>query len=208
MERGTSTRTLIAACAVLLAGTWAWQATARQSGAAQPAERSRVAIVNVQAVLNGLEEIEKFNTDLSTSVAAKQAELNGYTEQLKAKQLSLDELPANAIEARRRVLSEIFELQVLARARKEILQNDIDVSKGQAIRLAYDKMLGAVKTISERDQFDVVLFDDRGITVPEGLAMDRVNAMIQERRVLHATDAVDLTQRVLDWMNNQHRAGG
>lgn len=200
--------TLVALAAVLVAGTWAWQAGARtQSGVAQPAERSRVAVVDVQRVLNNLEEIDAFNAALEQSVAGKQGELDGFVNQLTAKQASLEELPANAVEARRRILSEIFELQVQARARKEILQNDIDVSKGSAIRNAYTKMNAAIRTIAERDQFDLVFFDDRAIQIPEGLTESRVNPLIQERRVLHASDAVDLTQRVLDWMNTQYRAG-
>ncbi len=205
---------LATALSAVLVCSLAVNALADRTPAARAASETTVpplaasaAVVNVEAVVNGSQELQAFNTRLEVEVRGMQVELDDLASQLEQLQADFDELPATDREGRRSIRKKMFEVSSRAEVRKRILQNDIDVRKGEAVKLVYDKMLQAIQTISERDGIDVVLFDDRAIVIPEGLVEAQVNQRIQARRVLYTSAQGDITERVLNLLNNNFAAG-
>jgi Skp family chaperone for outer membrane proteins len=136
-----------------------------------------------------------------------QTELNDLVAQLTRMEADANELPVTDRESRRNIRKQMFEVQARARVRKEILQNDIDVRKGEAIKVVYDKLIAAVDVVAAREGIDAVLFDDRAIRPREGMVDEQVNGTIQARRVLYGSPSADLTSRVLDMMNQNFASG-
>lgn len=197
-------RSLLIVAALCVTAFVAWNASADRP----VVERApSVGLVDVEQVINGSVELTSFNDRLRVDVDSMQNELNSLVEQLKALGADFDELPATDLEGRRSIRKKMFEVESRAQVRKKILQNDIDVRKGEAVREVYEKMLVAIETISARDGIEVVLFDDRAIQIPDGLVESGVNQMIQARRVLYGSASSDITARVMALLNENFAAG-
>ncbi len=208
MAERLSGRTLLVIGAFCVAGAWAWQAVAGSQTAQSRAAQAHVAVVDVERVLNQLEEIKAFNERLRAEVAVKQAELDKFVDRADEIVVTLNDLPPNAVEERERLQRDLREARAQGLVRQKLLEEELDISRGRAVRAAYQKMLGAVEQIAQREQFELVFFDDRAIPMPDGLGQADINSRIQSRRVLYSLQDIDITQRVLDWMNNQYRVGG
>ena len=68
-------------------------------------------------------------------------------------------------------------------------------------------MTAAVAALAKKDGFDLILLDDRSINVPDDASYAEVNNTILNKRVLFASDTIDLTQRLITMMNNDFSAG-
>jgi Skp family chaperone for outer membrane proteins len=198
-----SVRTLLVVVGLFVTGVLSWHA-----GADRVAERApTIGLVDVEKVINGSAELLEFNKQLEADVAKMQTELNDLVGQLSSMEADANELPVTDRENRRNIRKQMFEVQARARVRKEILQNDIDVRKGEAIKVVYDKLIAAVEVVAAREGIDAVLFDDRAIRPRDGMVDEQVNGTIQARRVLYGSPSADMTTRVLDMMNQNFAAG-
>ncbi len=197
-------RSLLVATALCVTMVTVLRASADRSA---PELAPTVGLVDVEAVINGAQELKAFNTRLEADVNVMQTELNDLANQLKTLEQDLIELAPTDREGRRAIRKKQFEVSSRAEVRKRILQNDIDTRKGEAVKNIYDKMLLAIATISQRDGIEVVLFDDRAIVIPEGLVENQVNQFIQARRVLYGSEQADVTSRVLNLLNSNYEAG-
>lgn len=199
-----SMRSLLIAAVVCVTAFAAWNASADRS----VVERApTVGLVDVEQVINGSVELTNFNSRLEVDVNGMQVELDSLLEQLKSMGEDYNELPVSDREGRGTIRKNMFEVEQRAKVRKLILQNDIDVRKGEEVNNVYEKMLAAIETISARDGIEVVLFDDRAIQIPDGLVEGDVNRLVQARRVLYGSESVDLTARVLALLNENFAAG-
>ncbi len=197
-------RSLLIAAVVCVTALTAWNASADRS----VVERvPTVGLVDVEQVINGSVQLTNFNGRLRVDVDSMQTELDSLLEQLKAMGEDYKELPVSDREGRSTIRKTMFEVEQRAKVRKLILQNDIDVRKGEAVKDVYNKMLAAIATISARDGIEVVLFDDRAIKIPDGLVEGGVNQLIQARRVLYGSESADITARVLALLNESFAAG-
>lgn len=198
-----STRTLLVVLVLFITAALSWKAGADRVVELAPT----IGLVDVQRVVNSAEELERFNRQLESEVGTMQQELDSLLSQMESLAASLSETPATDRENRRRIRAQLFEVETRAKVRKEILQNDIDIRKGDAVRVVYERMIAAIETIAAREGIDVVLFDDRAIRPGEGWVEQRVNQAIQARRVLRGSQQADLTDRVVNLMNENFRAG-
>lgn len=78
----------------------------------------------------------------------------------------------------------------------------------------YEKAIKAVAEVAKRDGWEVVVHRGQNLTVPRNPnvraenAMDFVENFIQTRRVIYSGDAVDITNNVIQTMNNRFESGG
>ncbi|MGD1916036.1 MAG: hypothetical protein ACFCBV_07605, partial [Phycisphaerales bacterium] len=78
----------------------------------------------------------------------------------------------------------------------------------------YEKALGAVEVVAERDGWQLVIHTGQRAAVPRNpnvraeQAMDFVEDWIQSRRVIYSSDAIDITESVIQHMNNRYATGG
>lgn len=200
----TAAALLACLCVVGVAG---WNAGAVSAETTQlRAAPTAVAVVNVERALNQLDELKKRNEAMSQRGTARQQEIDKLKAERENLQAKLAELPQTDVDGRRRLQAAIIELAATTEARFGVYQRLINMEKGDIMRPLYLKLLGAVEEVAAKEGYDLVLFDDRQLTVPEG-DMAVVNEAIQAKTILYAADRIDITDRVIQLLNSKYSAG-
>ena len=194
----------VLAVALAAVGLASWRAGASSSAIA--AAPTAVGVVNVEKILNGLDELTQKNAELKSRVEERQKDLDDLVKQMDNLKAKLDEIPREQEDQRRTVRAQLYELQAVAASRKDVYQSLINIEKGEILKPLYDKLALAVGEVADKEGYDVVLFDDRGMQVPDDV--DRVvNAAIQGKKVLYASTQIDLSDQVITLMNNKFKTG-
>ena len=179
----------------------------RASGTATlvaPAKTS-IALVNLETLMTKLDETKSLNDELKGTFEARKKELDELVKKAEALQKERDMLPAESKE-RRQKAAEAAEASKLIAARRDIFQALIDMDNGELVRGMYAKILAAIDSFAKKEGIDMVLLDDRGINLPTQGTQNQVNAAIQAKRILFATDTLDITNRVATIMNAEYSA--
>lgn len=205
MHRQTLHASLVAVCLAVVALV-GWRAGAESTEGRALAKPTTVAIVDIEKTLNQLNELTDMNKKLEDRVTVRQADLNALAKQLEDLQEQLKNTTDADVEKRRTLRAQIFELRETATARTKAYQSLINIEKGEIIRPLYLKVLDAVKETATKQGYDVVLFDDRSLMVPQDTE-SIVNQAIQAKRILYADDTLDITNQVVLLMNNKFKAG-
>jgi Skp family chaperone for outer membrane proteins len=203
-------RSPVSAAAVLglaIIGAAAFRSPATPAPAPQPAA---VAVIDLQKLTDGLKEFKDLNADNLVKGQDYQKKLKDMSDAIDKINADLkDVIPASDYKRRAQALADRFELQATLKARKETYQSLYDVDHGDIIHQVYDKILAAVADIAKRENYDIVLLDDRAIQLaPMGTATDKeLGPSIESKRILFARDGMDITDRVITKMNNDYAAG-
>lgn len=177
-------------------------------GTAVVVQGSRVGVVDLERLINGLKETEARNRELEERAANWQKELNEVVTRLKDVENQLNNvLPKGDSPERRSKSRELFELRSQAETRRRFFQEMIEAERGEIIRVMYEKVQAAVGAVAQAGAYDVVLLDDRKIDIPSLTRLEQVNAIIQNKKVVWASAATDLTDQVMTRMNNDYAAG-
>lgn len=166
---------------------------------------TRVASVNLSQLLEGLDERTQLERQLDEVITRRQNQLDEIVGELRLKSEDIELLPDDSPQ-RRELAREIRELEITARARREFLQNEISTEKGGTLVTLFRKIQDASETIAGRDGWDIVLIDDSGLPLPPGANEQQALGLILQRRVLHASANVDITNDVQTYMNNQYNS--
>ena len=204
-RRSIHTSVTVLACLSVVAFV-GWRAGAESAETRLTAQPTTVAIVDVERALNELEELSALNKSLEANAKQRQENLDALRKENDSLKAELSELPTNAKERQREIRARIFELNETIKARFNAYQTLIDIEKGEIIGPLYTKLLTAVGEVSAREGYELVLFDDRALQVPEGVQAV-VNDAIQQKSILYASDRLDITDQVVLLMNNKFQAG-
>lgn len=205
MPKHTSTLALVlctafAACVVGY-GSGLAAAPAR---APQP---SAVALVNIVKLVESLDEYRAANMELGQRKDERQAQLNARGKEIEKVQEELDILPPENIARRRELVAQGIQLQAAYDAAGQALQRIMDLEQGDIAKRLYDKALTSIDRVAKREGYDLVLFDDRPVAIPDNLTDREVNGIIRSKRILFASERSEITGLVVAEMNNQYKAG-
>jgi outer membrane protein len=206
MPRNRLQSTILAAACVCVVAIVGWRAGAESGAARAIAAPATIATVSIEKAFPQLDELTELNKSLEARVNDRQADLNALTAQLEELQAQLDQLPTSETEKRRTLRAQIYELRETATARANVYQTLINIEKGEIIRPLYQKLAAAVKEIAEKQGYDIVLFDDTTIEVPQNTE-EIVNRAIQQKRLLYSSAKLDITSEVVLLMNQKYQAG-
>jgi Skp family chaperone for outer membrane proteins len=107
-----------------------------------------------------------------------------------------------------RELAHQYELESTYKARGEGLQKLLDIAEGDNMKIMFTKVVDAVNRLGKERGYDLILWDDRPIGPnPNPATGAQVWNQIRDRRILFASDRVDITNDVLTMMNNEYKAG-
>lgn len=188
-------------------------AAVAQPAASKPAPKATpqptaVAIVDLTKVINGLQEgvvaKQKLNDQVSDyskrlqELKDRREKVNKDLEMLKDKKETPEYMA---------LLADKFELEATLKARADALQQLIDLNEGETVRMMYNKIVAAATQIGKEAGYDMILTDDRYIEPPANKTGAQVTAVIRDRRILYATERVDITADVITRMNNEFKAG-
>ncbi|MCL4222051.1 MAG: OmpH family outer membrane protein [Phycisphaerales bacterium] len=189
--------------------TLAWQAGA--NAARPPANPTAVAVVNLPKVLQSLDERTVRQDAMSKATESRQKQLDELTKRIEALNLELDPKEGGTIKPGtaeyRDKLIQLRELQVTLDARFKLLEQVLSFERGTIMRELYVKIDSAVNRIADRDGYDLVLLDDTDFKLPNEASQDDMNRAILSRSVLYRHNSIDITDQVVQLLNNEFKAG-
>ena len=206
MPRNPLKNTMIVLACLGLVALVGWRAGAESAEYRAMAQPNTVALVDVERALNELDELGALNAELGVRVEKRQKDLDALRIQIENLQAELLELPDNATEQRRELRAQIFELSETAKARANAYQSLINIEKGEIIRPLYLKLLESVEEVAAKQGYDLVLFDNRALQVPQDV-QGVINEAIQAKTILYAGDSLDITDQIIVQMNNKYKTG-
>jgi Skp family chaperone for outer membrane proteins len=203
MQTKQHTTLTFAAIAMLLSAAFVWHAGATASR--PPAQPTAVAVVDIVDIIAGLHEREVLENQLNTRMEARQAQLDEVVKELEALDADIQFLARGTDEYREK-LREGMEKQAVAKARREALSQIVSIDMGSVMARLYTKVVEAIKQISDREGYDIVLFDDSKFEIPDGAPNQEVYRAIITKSVIYRHDSIDITQQVITLMNNEYGA--
>ena len=193
-------RTLVMSLAALLvAGALIGQAA---SMSAQP---SAVATVNVQEVFNNLKE----KTSLEAQMQSRTETLQQQEQQRRKaiEQLRQDlQVLAPGSDAYQKKEQELQQKAIDLQVWTKFKQQQVRMERGLQVEGLYRRTLSSVKKIAQENGYDIVLFDEQSPDFDYENSQQLLT-LIQMRKVLYASDKVNITDQVIQRMNNEYEAG-
>lgn len=195
---------MIPALLVLIAAV-AWQAGANNasSNARPPAQPAAVATVDIVTIFDSLNELKDLETKLEASRTTSQNALQEVDTRLKNISADLESM-ARGTEEHKQKVREGMELQAVFKARSEALNQILSIERGSMTRELYNKVSDAIARISDREGYDIVLFDDSTFIVPENSAYQDVYRAIVTRSVMYRHEGIDITEQVVSLLNSEY----
>lgn len=186
----------------LLAFGLTFQALQAQVG--PQAGPSRVAVCNIPEIFDKYIRAQQLTNELEERAKALQAENNRRIEKMRSLQTIAEGLGENSPERQKReeeIMQQMIEREVWRKMQEDLMMRD-------HLRLTeelYKDIKAAVARVAEARNIDIVLqFDPR---VPEARNSQEMVQMIQARKVLYVRDPLNITDPVLQDLNERHRAG-
>lgn len=197
--------------AVGLAVTIAVALFAYTAGAARMlrAQPTAVATVNLSKVLEGLEERGVAERALETLSLSFKAQDDAKVEEIKAQEQQLTDIVDSAAKAAERDKLELRKLQHLAWQRVKVEQ--LDIEQSLQLQDLYKKITTAIAELAQTEGYDLVVVDDSSTDFsynPEARVPrdTQTRQQIIGRRVLWRNDAIDITDALIQRMNNAYKA--
>ena len=195
----TNPRHLFTAAALLLAGGLA---VALAAGAVK-GRPTALAVVDVQKTFDSLSEKVQVEADLQSAAdKIKQEELDRQKD-LKQLQEDLGILARNT-PAFTQKSDELEKKVVEFQAWRNWQTAKLSRERGVRIEDIYRKLTDAIGRVAKESGYDMVLFKEGPIRFPADKP-EQISAMVQVRKVLWAADDLDLTEQVIQKMNNEYK---
>lgn len=194
----------LAVCLVAVAmSAFAFRAGAN---AVQTAKPLTMGVINIEKVINSLEELNVQQSRLDNLVSLRRKTVDDMAAQVKKVQDEIKLLPENSSQRASKIL-ELQELTIKLRLEGEVAFSVIDMQKGEIYADLFRKISDASKRFAQRNGYDMVLSSDAIAQTPQQGTEQQIKAFIVSRRVIFASDAIDVTDQLITMMNNEYKAG-
>jgi Skp family chaperone for outer membrane proteins len=185
----------VSAVAGVLATAWLVSLAAGQG--------TRVACLDVVRAFNEYQKQKDLTEEMRQQREKLQAEELARRQKIDALQTQVDALSEDDPTLSRRV-SELLQLQIdyknWADLKQAGLQREISV---WSIRI-YREILKATEEVANQQGYDLVFYKDEFVISPNA-DPESIKAQIQARKLVFARNSVEITQAVLDKLNNDYR---
>ncbi|MEE9383471.1 MAG: OmpH family outer membrane protein [Nannocystaceae bacterium] len=143
---------------------------------------SKIAMVDLQRVLNETDQGKKARANLESSSKRKQQKLDKKRTKLESEQVKLKNLSGPALQAAQEKLQrDMMEWQSMYMA----LQQELQQQEGRLVEKIYTNCQGLVADLAKEMKLDLVLVRDN-------------------MTVIYAQDGYDITKRVIERYNKKH----
>jgi Skp family chaperone for outer membrane proteins len=212
--------TILTLCAVVVTAALFWGKTANAAGELLAGQTTGVAIVNFKRVFDnqtGLTEFKEGMSIIDDQKKESQAKIDELRVQLKKANEDIKNLPDTAsLKQRLTQQQQALEIEALLDARARTLSLQLQVQAGDLMRQTFEKVIEASDRLAKKDGWDIILIDDRGVKPPERLknedgkegrrlTVSEVESVIQQRHILSAVKRVDITDNLIEMMNNEFK---
>ncbi len=194
----TSLLTTAVACSVIFAFARTMQA---QSGGAPPS--GVTAIVNVVYVFNEYQRQKDLTEEVNQLKAELEAEEVERRNKIDALQATIDAMDPNDPNYTQR-MHELFQMQVEYRVWGEVKNADLKREIGLWTVRMYRELVAKVEEIAEQQGYDLVLY--RGQFEQLSSEPEVIREQIRTNHVLYASGSIDITQTILESLNQEYRS--
>jgi len=188
---------LIAALS-LLAGPAAGLASA------QSEQSTRIAIVDIQQVFNSLEEKTAIEADLRTRTQELQEKEEQRQKELQQLQSDL-EILAKDSPAYKQKMEQLEMGAIELQAWRQFETKKLNRERALQIERLYNETLETIGSVAEENGYDLVLYQEQKPDF-SGVKPEQIGGAIASRKVLWASDALELTEQVITRMNNEYES--
>ncbi|MBL0922321.1 MAG: OmpH family outer membrane protein [Phycisphaerales bacterium] len=198
---------MLTALLVALVATTAlaqWRAEARR--VAMQSRPSVVAVVDIQRVINGLDELKDRERDLENLGAQLKARVESIDKKVADAKSAVELLPAESPE-RRAKQDELRRLLLDLRIEAEWAQQRIDEKRGEIYARLFRKIHDACGRLAKQAGYDMVISSDSAAEIPQGGSEQNIRGMIVSRRIFYTSESVDATNDLVQMLNNDHKMG-
>jgi outer membrane protein len=192
-----------------VAGVWSVATVRAESASAQKATPTALAVIDIGKVLDQLDEKRARLAELEEYGRSLEAEVERIRVEKDAIVADLDVLPKNTaqfIAKQDQAIRKEMEFQ----GEKEFATFRFNERKQQTKLELFRKIESAAGIFAQREGYDIVINDDRDMTIPDGqvgqMSDQAFQAFVMSRRIIFATDAADITDEVAQMMNNNYKA--
>lgn len=198
-------RVFTVAAIITTLGVLGFAARAVSTSLAKPPVPPVIAVVDLQAVVAGLDE----RTNKDAEFQNKGKELQGALDKKKKDwEDTKSQVEATTDKIQRLNLQKKAYLQEQElKFETEFSQQQLDLLYGDLLRDLHGKITVAVTKLAKQNGYTMVLASDEAASIPSG-GRTEVTRAIGMKRMLYVEDSHDITQEVITLMNNEFVAGG
>ena len=189
--------TLVAAIAAALG------AGVAQSRLAAP---TTVAVIDIDRRSTSLEEFKVPREQFISKQNTWTEELKGLQTRLASLDEELELIPEDNMDARINKVIQRTTVESEIKTKSQLFQQASDLEQAKLFKRMYDKIEDGASRIAQRDGVDVVLVDDRIFKIPANNRAAQAD-LLNSKKVLYASESVDLTDELLTMLNNEFTAG-
>jgi Skp family chaperone for outer membrane proteins len=169
------------------------------------AEPTAVAVVNVQKVFNSLKEKQDIEAELKQRAQSLQSNEKEKRQKIQQMKSNLDVLKPGTSEYQQQE-QKLERAVVDLKAWAQYKQQKMKRTRGVKMESLYRKTTDTAGNVAEDNGFDLVLYDE-GSADLNYQSSKQLSTMIQMRKVLWSNDKLNITDQVIQRMNNQYQAG-
>jgi Skp family chaperone for outer membrane proteins len=190
--------------AVLAVGAVAGVTVASRARVAPPAGAT-IAVLDLEATFDKLEQRKDLEANLKNQRDAAQAKLQELQNQIDAAKAEFEATPSGPQKlAKGRALRDIV---IKGEFEAQFSQKRIDELRGELRRELYNRITDAVGRLGKQSGWGMVINSDAKAEIPMADA-DTVARAISIKRTIYVDASLDVTEDVVNFMNNEYRAGG
>jgi Skp family chaperone for outer membrane proteins len=170
------------------------------ASAMMAAKPTAIAVVDVVKVRNALEEAREVTAEIERELQKFQNEDKARIQEIEELRQDLDLLEAStpAYDEKRQDL--LFKM-VEARTWQEVKKAQLNSEHAIQLERLYMKIVGAARDIGQLRGFDIVMSAERKIDFTKANAQE-IDALVALRKLLWYTEEIDITEQVIQKMNN------
>lgn len=190
------------------------------AGGRMQARPTAVATVDLSEVLENLDQRAAMFEEILTEFQGFQNEAENRAKEQTAREEQLEPLEAKRqagtitaaeLEQYMTIRDEAVRFRMEAEALSSRAGRTIDREMGLALEELYISARDQASQLARANGYDVVIVDDSSLGFevnPQASRRDQIQAQMRRRRVLFTADSIDITQALIDRMNNAFKAGG
>ncbi len=171
------------------------------------APTTAVAVVDVAKIMLGMELVKTESAKLRTEFEAKQKSLDGMRKKIEDLATQVKAAPKDSAEKRALAFDQI-KAEAEQKMSGELFQRDLNLRQGDLYKQAYTEIKAAIEQVSKQNGFQLVLRNDADVELPPNISGQDMETFIANQRVFYADSSIDITEQVVQLLNNQFKAGG
>lgn len=165
-----------------------------------------IATISIAQVINGLDEINDRQEQLQSFISGRTSKIEDLEKQFNIAKGEFDILPKDSA-AKREKAEELERLRMQIRFESELADALINARRGEIFAALFEKIDASVAELAKSRGYTLVLSDDQDSMAPNNPTEQQARAAIYGRRVMYAENSVDITDEVVELMNNHWKTG-